>query len=197
MDRLIGCESEEVELRTILSCIRPEDRKEIEIIIQETILQIMKSQVPVGTDYLDFSFRMKTASGKYEHIISHNIVHSVDSEKRPFSILVRYNKVDFIKKTHTMNWKVDQLYVDSKLIKRRLTKGKKGVFSDREKQIVELIILGLSNFQISNELNISIHTVITHRKNIFRKCNCHNAAELQAFCMKNRLIEMSDLNNHK
>lgn len=50
--------------------------------------------------------------------------------------------------------------------------------SGKEKEVVQLIINGLSTEEISNQLDISIHTVRTHRKNIYKKLNVHNVISL-------------------
>lgn len=50
--------------------------------------------------------------------------------------------------------------------------------TQREKEIVELLCLGYSKKQISNELNISEHTVHTHSKNIYKKLNIGKISEL-------------------
>lgn len=43
------------------------------------------------------------------------------------------------------------------------------LLTNREKEILKLIIREYSCKQIAVELNISIHTVQSHRKNIFKK----------------------------
>lgn len=47
-----------------------------------------------------------------------------------------------------------------------------------EKEIVRHIAAGLTTKEIAGKRNISIHTVSTHRKNIFRKLGISNASEL-------------------
>lgn len=47
-----------------------------------------------------------------------------------------------------------------------------------EKEIVRQIASGLTTKDIATDRNISIHTVSTHRKNIFRKLGVSNASEL-------------------
>ena len=52
----------------------------------------------------------------------------------------------------------------------------------REKDILELLALGKSNDQISKKLDISINTVKTHLKHIFRKMQVENrTAAARAF----------------
>ena len=50
--------------------------------------------------------------------------------------------------------------------------------SSREKQIALLISEGLSDKEISERLNISLGTVTSHNKNIFKKMNIHSRIEL-------------------
>ena len=57
--------------------------------------------------------------------------------------------------------------------------------SDKEKKVLELIINGLSNSGIANELTISVKTVETHRANIMKKLGIHNLVDLVKFSMRN------------
>lgn len=50
----------------------------------------------------------------------------------------------------------------------------------REKEIVDLVILGATSEVIGEKLNISSNTVITHRRNINKKMGVKNVAELIA-----------------
>lgn len=50
--------------------------------------------------------------------------------------------------------------------------------SPREKEIVDLMINGYTNKEISEKLFISESTVETHRKNIYRKTDTHNLTKL-------------------
>ena len=50
--------------------------------------------------------------------------------------------------------------------------------STREKEILQLLIAGLSNKEIASRLFLSELTIKTHRKNIMSKLGAHNLAEL-------------------
>jgi len=54
----------------------------------------------------------------------------------------------------------------------------KELFSKREKQVLQLVLEGKSTSQIAEILFISVHTVNSHRKNIFSKSNCSSLVEL-------------------
>jgi len=61
--------------------------------------------------------------------------------------------------------------------------------SNREKDVLVLMAKGLMNKEIADKLNISIHTVISHRKNITRKTNIKSVAGLAVYALMNNLIE--------
>ena len=68
--------------------------------------------------------------------------------------------------------------------------------SSREKEIVGLVVQGLSNKQIAQKLNLSIHTVITHRRNISTKLDIHSTSGLTIYAIVNKLIEIDDINKN-
>lgn len=65
--------------------------------------------------------------------------------------------------------------------------------STREKDIVCCIARGLSNKQIADNLCISIHTVITHRRNITQKLQIHSSAGLAIYAIVNELIDINEI----
>ena len=65
--------------------------------------------------------------------------------------------------------------------------------SQREKEIVGCIVRGMTNKEIAEKLFISVHTVMTHRKNITRKLQIHSAAGLSIYAIVNKLVELSEV----
>lgn len=61
--------------------------------------------------------------------------------------------------------------------------------SAREKEILVCVAKGMLNKEIADRYNISIHTVITHRKNITRKTGIKTVAGLTVYALLNNLIE--------
>ncbi len=64
--------------------------------------------------------------------------------------------------------------------------------SDRELDIVREVALGKTNKEIADKLFISVHTVITHRKNITRKLGIKTVSGLTVYALLNKLIKMGD-----
>lgn len=48
----------------------------------------------------------------------------------------------------------------------------------KERTVLSLVSSGLTTKEIADALNISHHTVESHRKNLLRKCGAKNSAEL-------------------
>lgn len=65
--------------------------------------------------------------------------------------------------------------------------------SQREKEIVVCVVKGMTNKEIAEMLFLSIHTVITHRRNISRKLQIHSAAGLTIYAIVNKLIDLKDV----
>ncbi len=55
----------------------------------------------------------------------------------------------------------------------------------REVEIMKMIIKETQNREIAHKLHISIRTVETHRKNIFKKLQCNSAMSLLRWALKN------------
>lgn len=64
-----------------------------------------------------------------------------------------------------------------------------GPLTSREREIVQLVCEGHTNKQISDELNISVRTVETHRANIMEKLNLKMLSDLIRWAIRNQLIE--------
>jgi DNA-binding CsgD family transcriptional regulator len=64
----------------------------------------------------------------------------------------------------------------------------KASLTDREKEILMLILDDHSSLSIASGLRLSIRTVDTHRKNILRKTNCKSLVALLKFAIKADLV---------
>lgn len=62
------------------------------------------------------------------------------------------------------------------------------LLTDREREVLQLLAEGKSNRETARLLNLSLHTVETHRTNLMRKLGLHNIAEIVAYAMRKRII---------
>lgn len=61
-----------------------------------------------------------------------------------------------------------------------------------EKDILRLLASGQSTKDIARERNSSVHTIVTHRKNIFRKLDVNTVHEATKYALRAGLIELSE-----
>lgn len=65
--------------------------------------------------------------------------------------------------------------------------------SKREIDVLVAVAKGMMNKEIADQMNISIHTVISHRKNITRKTGIKSVSGLTVYALLNNLIDEKDL----
>lgn len=65
--------------------------------------------------------------------------------------------------------------------------------SEREIEVLKTIALGRSNKEIAEQLCISIHTVMTHRKNIIHKIGIKSQAGLTIYALSKKLIDLESV----
>ena len=66
--------------------------------------------------------------------------------------------------------------------------------SDRELDVLKLVAVGFSNKEIAEKLFISIHTVMSHRKNITEKLGIKSISGLTVYAIINNHLDTTNLN---
>lgn len=128
-----------------------------------------------------WNYRFKNAEGTYVNIIQNTTPLAFDAEMKPIIGLAHYTVIDSkIKMDITASAKIlnandeyETIYFNNfsqKLLKEGI--------SNRERDVIRLLIQNLSSKEISERLNISSHTVDTHRRNILKKLNISSTGEL-------------------
>jgi DNA-binding NarL/FixJ family response regulator len=62
------------------------------------------------------------------------------------------------------------------------------LLSDREKEVLQLLAEGKTNKEVATVLNLSTHTVETHRTHLMQKLNLHNTAEIVLYAVRKKII---------
>jgi DNA-binding NarL/FixJ family response regulator len=65
--------------------------------------------------------------------------------------------------------------------------------STREKDVLKLLLQGLSNKEVAEKLIISTHTVIAHRKNIIEKTGIRSLPGLAVYAILNNISDMDEI----
>lgn len=65
--------------------------------------------------------------------------------------------------------------------------------SQREREVLVCVAKGMTNREIAATLILSIHTIISHRRNITRKLQIHSVSGLAFYALTNGLVSAEDL----
>lgn len=165
----------------------------VEILSVEALQDCLRTQYPdilvvnpTFGDYFDVArFREETA-GKNIRLVA--LVSSfIDS-----ALLSKYD--DSFSIFDDMETLADKISRLQNIEKEEVTDSQE-TLSQREKEIVVCVVKGMTNKEIAENLFLSIHTVITHRRNISKKLQIHSAAGLTIYAIVNKLIELSEVKN--
>lgn len=61
-----------------------------------------------------------------------------------------------------------------------------------EKEILKEMALGKTTKEIAAHRNVSVHTIMTHRKNIFRKIGVNNVHEATKYAMRAGIVDLAE-----
>ncbi len=64
------------------------------------------------------------------------------------------------------------------------------LLTNREREILQLVVEGMTNQEIAAKLGISASTVDTHRKNIMAKLDIHSVAGLVRYAIRHRIVTL-------
>ena len=103
-----------------------------------------------------------------------------------------YRSYDGIVRINDSESKIEET-LDACLNKDQSTQSDMEELSDREKEILISVVKGMSNKEIAEYHKISIHTAITHRRNITRKLKVHSISGLTIYAIINKLVDISEI----
>jgi DNA-binding CsgD family transcriptional regulator len=109
-----------------------------------------------------------------------------DENNIPFIFCNIYSDISYLKPANiplglVINRHINESFeVDS--VKTELVRSS-DLFSEREKDVIRLLIRGLNSSQIADSLYISPQTVRTHRKNILKKAGLNGTGQLIHYCL--------------
>lgn len=162
----------------------------IEILSVDALNDCLRTQYPgilvvnpTFGDYFDVARFKEETAGKGIRVVA--LVSSfIDA-----SLLSKYDEaISIFDDMETLSGKITRL----QNIVEEEEEGQESL-SQREKEIVICVVKGMTNKEIAEKLYLSIHTVITHRRNISRKLQIHSAAGLTIYAIVNKLVELSDV----
>ena len=85
-----------------------------------------------------------------------------------------------------------EIVLDPQLARPASLKGERDHgLTERELEILQLIVAGRSNKEIAAQLDLSSNTVSVHRANMMKALGLHNTAELVSYAIRNGLVNIA------
>jgi DNA-binding CsgD family transcriptional regulator len=138
-----------------------------------------------------WNYRFKNANDEYVNIIQNTTPLQYDSEHKPIIGLAHYTVIsseinmDVCASAKMLN---DNNEYETKYFNNFSHKLLSTGITNRERDIIRLLVLNHSSKDIAVKLNISFNTVNTHRRNILKKLNISSTGELVGMLKINKLL---------
>lgn len=170
-------------MRYFWSRIHPED-VEVWLSALNQLMEFTLNEIPEEKRQrmnYTWNYRFKNSNDEYVNIIQNTTPLAFDGDMKPIIGLAHYTVINpNIKMQITASAKMlnDKNEYNTVYFNNFSQKLLKDGISNRERDVIRLLVLNQSSKQISEKLNISSHTVDTHRRNILKKLNISSTGEL-------------------
>lgn len=198
MQACLGLDTKELKqkgMREFWSRIHPEDVK-LWLQAMNELMKFTLAEIPVDERHqmsYTWNYRLKNAEDNYINIIQNTTPLDFDFNMKPIIGLAHYTVLHTDIKLKLPITAMAK-YLNSKNIyetryfhnfsEKLLSDG----ISNRERDVVRLLVLNCSSKEIAEKLNISSNTVDTHRRNILKKLNISSTGELVGLLKTNLLF---------
>lgn len=192
----LDADKEDFSVDFIMRYIHPDDIAYVRACEQRIIAfaesQTVKENILKYKFIYQFRFKYK---GQYRLLLHQSIILSIDGFGRICKAVNIHTIIDHISTTNNEKlsfiglngapsyWSMDVLAEDEECSINELES-----FSSRELEMIRCFAEGMTSKQVADFLNISVHTVRTHRKNILSKTDCPNMIALATKCVREGLI---------
>ncbi len=192
-DTVLGYpKSQQINIPFILDIVHPDDQPMVHYLSQlATEFHFDKDRKAPFSSMLEMNFRVRKANGDYIMMLKRS-TGFVNENDRPVSTLTMLHNIDFMnvkqvrsrvtgsdESTDLFAWRMKQMQ-DKQL--------DESPFSKRETQVLTMMAQGYKSKEIAEKVHLSIHTVHNHRKNMLRKTDLKNTAELVRYGLENGLL---------
>ncbi|MFI1773210.1 LuxR C-terminal-related transcriptional regulator [Thalassobellus citreus] len=178
-------------MRYFWSRIHPDDLETWLLALNELMTFTLKEMPVEDRSRMSYTwnYRFKNANDEYVNIVQNTTPLEFDGESKPIIGLAHYTvlskeiklQVCASAKVLNKNNEYETVYFNN-FSQRLLSEG----ISNRERDVIRLLILNYSSKEIGLKLNISSNTVDTHRRNILKKLNISSTGELVGMLKMNR-----------
>ena len=135
-----------------------------------------------------WNYRIKNAEGNYVNIIQNTTPLQFDKNNKPIIGLAHYTVLDgnvHMDICASAKYLNDKNEYETLFFTNLSNKNLLSAVSNRERDIIRLLLAKKTSLEIAENLHLSKHTVDTHRRNILKKFNVNSTGELTSFFKKN------------
>ena len=187
-NNLLGYKNSEITLELLDKNRHPDDTEIVNRVGVATILYTYENPNNNSNYSLLVSYRRQKKDGAYIKILSKTSAYEVDKKGRIVKLHIQFTDISFLDQTDIVKWHFEIDNLDKDSFKRNIYDVYQGFFTEREMEIIIELNKGSKSKKIADKLNVSKHTIATHRKNILKKANVHTLDDLILFCNKNGLL---------
>jgi len=138
-----------------------------------------------------WNYRFKNDNGDYVNIIQNTTPLEFDLDEKPIIGLAHYTVLDSkiqLQVSATAKFLNEHNEYETKYFNNFSQKMLNDGISNRERDIIRLLVLNKNSKEIAQKLNISPNTVDTHRRNILKKLNLSSTGELIGMIKTNNFL---------
>lgn len=138
------------------------------------------------------TFKVRKMDGNYLWAMQQFSIIETDRDGMPWLSLIFMHDVSDVKKDNCLDLVIAQKNKDGLFTPIFAgvypTVGMQTIFTKRELEVLSFICKGFSSKMIAAALNLSEHTVNTHRKNMMKKTESKNSAELSRCSLAEKIF---------
>ncbi|MEN8125416.1 MAG: LuxR C-terminal-related transcriptional regulator [Bacteroidota bacterium] len=179
---VLGYSEDEITLDFLFNNIHPDDADIVNRIVKASIVYCLEYPANSSNNILFIKYRRKKRDGAFINVLSQSSIYKTDESGKLLIGLARFTDISFMGYSDNVKWSFKASNLNNEAFRKEIYRSYQDFFTKREIEIIVEIEKGFTNADIAEKLNISEHTVATHRKHILKKSNCHNSDELILFC---------------
>lgn len=196
IETVLGVKTKDWSLERMFDLVHPEDLKQMHRKEKKAVDFILNriSKDEILKYKVVYLLRLRHANGSYKTILQQSKSLTLSEDGKVQQVLGIHTDVSYLnmKVDHKISFIGDglpsyySLSTDDDFHPEKLNYHT--LFTAREKEILGNIANGKTFAEIAKILNISPHTINTHKKNILKKTECKNTTELIARCVREGVI---------
>ena len=193
---VLGVDTKDFNLDYFFNQVHPEDLDKLHL-KEDTARHFLYEKITIDEIPLYkvvYLLRIKDVTGNYKTILHQSRAINVSDDGKIQQVLTVHSDVTFLdipfnNKISFISQKKPNYYAIEKEGKYLFEENSsKKLFTKREIEIIKKISEGKKYSDIAEELFVSPNTVNFHKKNILRKSECKNSAQLIAKCIREGVI---------